>query len=462
MISIKHPFKFSSIKFGNIMLINDNISKCLGAYIVIFLLFFTFYGLKGYSEPIPGYMIFLQFFYFVLYTFALIGSYKVNIPRKEFYLFIFIYSILASLLIRGLSWEYLDEPFLGGVDSRTYNGFGTTAIKKNLSYFNYISFLSQDWGIDDQGMSFVIYLAYKITGNPIGGQNLMLLFNALIITGCAWRLEGIMRYFQIEKKISRFCVAVYAFFPFLSLTSGVGLKENFFLFIIISAFYYMFRYKQTKQFKYCIFASLCTIGCIFFRVATFAMIILSFLTCIITTKKNRKILLRIIIIGSIGSILGINIFLKLFYGITFNEVMNVTQYRMGNSNESIGSSATWIIQFLAVIFGPFANFSKTNAYSTVHASGLIVKGILDLYLILGLIKIIKKYQSTFYSIFIYFLMNLAMLVLAGVSLDMRYQITLFPLTLPIIGRQIKKSNKIKIFSFYCLIFIILTFLYNER
>ena len=460
MVTNSHPYTI--YKFGNFSLGGGNIFKCLVAYVVIFIIFFAFYAFAGYKEEVPEYMVFLQFFYFIFYTTALLGAYKVSFTRKEFYVYVFIYSVIAALLIRELSWEFRNEPFLGGVDSQTYNSFGKIAINQDLPYLKYVDILSEEWGLDDQGMSFVIYFVYKIAGSAIAAQYLLLFINAFVITGCAWRLDGIMRYFQIERKLRRFCVAVYAFFPFLSLTAGVGLKENFFLFIIISAFYYMFRYKETKYRKYLLFTVIFCILTIFFRLATFAMMIISLFICLIGTEKNGKGLMRLMILGAVVGALAMSILLTVLFGRNLEAFLTIAASRTGQVSEGVGSIGSWVIGFLAVFLGPFPNFSKLSEYALVHSSGVLMKGVLGFPILMGMIYYSRKYITKFYPLLVYFLMNTLMVVLVGVSLDMRYQIPFFPLALPYAARYLQ-DRKLKLYFLYYIAFLfILIFFYNRR
>lgn len=457
-----HTYSHSVYKLGNFTLGGGNIFKCLAAYVGIFVIFFTFYAFAGYKEDVPGYMVFLQFFYFIFYTTALLGAYKVNFTRKEFYVYVFIYSIIAAFLVRELSLEYVNNPFLFSPDANKYNWLGSNAVNKDLPYSKFLNTISEDWGLDDNGMPFIIYVTYKLAGNAIAGQYLLLFINAFVITGCAWRLDGIMRYFQIERKIRRFCVSVFAFFPFLSLTAGVGLKENFFLFIIISAFYYMFRYKETKYRKYLLFTVIFCLLTIFFRLATFAMMIISFFICMIGTEKNGKGLMRLMILGAVGGALSLSILLSILFGRNLDVFLSIAANRTGQVSEGVGSIGSWVIGFLAVFLGPFPNFSKLSEYAIVHSSGVLMKGVLGFPILMGMIYYSRKLITKYYPLLVYFLMNTLMVVLVGASLDMRFQIPFFPLALPYAARYLQ-DRKLKLyFLYYIAILFILIFFYNRR
>lgn len=456
----RHPHTI--YKFGHITLGGGNIFKCLVAYIAIFVIFFAFYAIAGYREEISGYMVFLQFFYFIFYTGSLICAYKINITRKEFYLFVFLYSTLAAFLIRELSWSFLNEPFLGAIDSQTYDRFGKLAVNQDLPYFKYINAISQDWGIDDRGMPTIIYFAYKIMGSVVGGQYLLLFINAFIITGCAWRLDGIMRYFQIERKIRRFCVALYSFFPFLTVVSGVGVKENFFLFIIISAFYYMFRYKETKFRKYFYLTLIFCFLSIFFRVATFGMILISFFICLISKDNNGKGLMRLMILGAILGIIFLSVLLKVLFGRGLEFFIYIASYRTGQVGQSVGSIGQWIIGFLAVFLGPFPNFSRAAELAIIHSPGVLMKGVVGFPILLGIIYYSKKYITKFYPLLVYFIMNILMTVLVGVSLDMRYQLPFFPIGLVYCAKYLQDKKLKLYFVYYLFLLFILIWFYNRR
>ena len=408
-------------------------------------------------------MLFLQAFFFVAYTIAIITCLKVNLTKFEFYTFVFIYSLIAATLIRIISWDNLNEPFLGGVDSITYDHYGNLITQKTLSLSSYFNKIREDgFGIDDLGMPAILYPVYGLFGPGKLSQNFLILLNAFAITGCAWRMDGILKYFQIQRKVRKFSLAVFAFLPFLSLTAGVGLKENFFLYIIMSGFYYMFRYKVTKDKKYFIYAFLLSLCTFFFRLATCAMMILSFFICLISNDKNGKYIMKLLGFGSLIGFFLLSFILLTLFGRNLEAFIAIAEYRTGQVSEGVGSIGQWIIGFLAIFFGPFANFSQLSEYAIVHSSGVLLKSVLGFPIIMGIIYYTKNFSYKFFPLLVYFILNSLMVVLVGVSLDMRYQIPFYPMVIPYAAKFIQDKSFSQTFYYYILLLFLLIWFYNLR
>ncbi len=443
---------------------SKNMKGVLYAYIGIFVFFYVYYALAGHGERIPDYMLFLQGLYFVGYTGSL---FIVAWPRFSLNLqalLIFVYSLFFAVLIRWISWKYLNKPFFGGVDSVNYDRLGIIGVSHGMSYGQYLDYLNAiHTHIDDLGMTSIVYWIYRIFGAGFSGQNALLVANAVTIAASAYPLDGIMRNVGISLSVRRFCTAAYCCMPFLSLTAAVGLKENFFVFVILEAFCFLLRYQETRDVRHLLFALFFAACTLFFRIAIFAMLIISVAIALIARESNKKGLLRWIFIGVLGGSLLLSFVVGILYGKDIEAVLAVTESRAKSSIKSIGGTLTWIVSGLSVIFGPYANFVKMIQYAIVHSSGLLLKGVMGYPMLVGLWIAIRQYSWRYYTLLTYFLLHAIMVVVCGVSLDLRYQITLFPLTLPFILKswQERKNNRF-FFLVYFVVLFGLTWFYNKR
>lgn len=442
-----------------------NIHNILVSYICIFCLLFFYYALLGYKEHIPSYMLCLQLYYAITYIFICITSIKSSKTSSSIYRAIFAYSLFSSIVVRTVSWHYLNEPFLNAVDSVTYDYFATCSVSKQMSlstYFEYI-FNTTNLSVDDLGMTFILYIIYNIFGDSIWGQNIMLLLNSIVITIYSIKLNKIMGYYGIQKKVRHFCLAAFTCFPFLSLTAAVGMKENFFVFFIVLTFYYLTKYKHTGNRSNLNKALVFLFFTLFFRLAIFAILIITtFVLLISDNEKKKKTILYTLIISSIIGFMSLNFILEIIYGINLNQVLATTEYRSESMKSSMGGNTQWLVNVLSVFCGPFPNFNRVGQYAIVHSSGLMMKLMFNFYMIVGLGTIVLKYQNKQYHMLAYFLLNFVMLVLAGVALDMRYQITLYPIMMPLIAISLQEFNNQKIFWIYLLFITSIVFFYNNR
>lgn len=443
----------------------QNIRNIILFYVVIFISFFFYYALSGYRDYTPSYMIGLQLYYAVAYLSMCLLSINSRISNSVLYWSVFLYSLVSSAIGRFVSWNYMDIPFLGAGDSVTYDVWGALSIFQNLSFSEYIDYISSEFniGVDDWGMPTIIYILYRAFDNQLWGQNALLLLNAITITMYSIMLGRIMVLFNTQEIVRRFCMIAFACFPFLSLTATVGLKENFFVFIILLTYYYLIKYKCTGLKYYLFMAFLSSSLALFFRTAIFAMLIIVIGVSVMFDKHSeRKRNLFILISSAIIGSLALDIILSVLYGKGMESILATTDYRGQEMNSTMGGAGQWIINSLSAFCGPFPNFSRAGQYTIVHSSGLVMKLLLNSFMIVGLITIIKNYNNKRYDLLIYFTMNFAMLVLAGVALDMRYQITLFPLMIPIIALTIQNYDNWKLFCVYNIFIIIVVFFYNNR
>ena len=434
------------------------IKTVLRVYVFIFISFFSYWSIVGYKENIPGYMIALQFGYFVIYTISLYYTSRYKISLKQLIIYIFLYSLFASFIVRYVSWVFLREPFLGGVDSVTYDTWARSAVVSQMPFYQYI----KDMAIDDYGMSVIVWATYKLFGFGQVGQDILILFNSVVIALSALRLDGILRYLSIHKSVRIFCVAAYACFPFLSLTSAIGLKENFFVFVIISAYYYILCYKERSKIRYLIYSLAFASCCLFFRIAICAMVVLSFAVSLISKESNKKTLLVIIVTGIIAGFFILNMILQLLYGIDMERLGGVTAYRMSDMDDALGGTMAWLVHGLALIFGPFANFSHLSEYAIIHSSGVLLKGVLGYPMLCGIWQCIRQLQWRSYALLIYFLLHITMLIIVCRGLDMRYQITLFPMTIPFIAQGLQGNKHPKWFALYGCVLVGILWFYNQR
>lgn len=348
------------------------------------------------------------------------------------------------------------------LDSVAYDNYARQGVQLNFSYHQYINaILDHGWKIDDLGMSSIVYWVYSIFGSGEFGRNVMLLINAIIIVWATSNLDKLAGIFNIESGVRSFIITAFGCFPFLSLTGALGLKENFFIFLVVSSFYYSYAFWIQKRRRYLIIAILFVVSTMFFRMATFAMVAFSVLLIPLSTYKNKKVLLYGLIIGTVIIALSLDMILGKLYGRSLDQVLSVTNNRAQRMN-SMGGSAKWIIQSLAVLCGPFPNFSRSVGYTIIHSSGTLFKAIIDFYALATIYSTIRKFDYTQYPFLAFLVMNFVMLVLGGVALDLRYQIIIFPIVLIMAAKAIQKNKYSLIGTVYMLFLIALIFFYNIR
>jgi hypothetical protein len=338
-------------------------------------------------------------------------------------------------------------------------------MRRNINYF--AQHLARYYlNIDDYGFPFVLYFVYSIAGNETVALYLALAFNSGVIALSTYYLYKLLIILNIKLALSRFFSACWGFSPFLFVTAAVGLKENFFCLLILSSFYYMYRYKMKRDIYsllLCLFTILC---CIFFRYAIPVMLIISFAILLLVDWKNRKRVLIFLFMLLFAGSLALNIIFTYIFPVSLDFVLEVTQGRMrGTSGSAFFKWATLII---SALIGPFPNFNRLNSYAILFNGGLLFKVLFSFPLWIGIWRIIKSFDYRYYPVVAYVGMGLIMVILSGVSLDMRYQITFFPVMLPMIVYGISnevKRNLLKtkmLYGSYFFLSVFLIIIYNNR
>jgi hypothetical protein len=171
------------------------------------------------------------------------------------------------------------------------------------------------------------------------------------------------------------------------------------------------------------------------------MIAISLFIQLASNKKNKK---RIMVNLVICFIFGV-IFLDFIITFLFSQFLPLGAINLKMALNSKLNSIyygsilfRWAVQIATVLFGAFPSFSREVTFSIMYNSGLLFKGMLSFYLVLGIIKIIKNFRYEYYSIVIYVVMGIFFCTVWGVALNMRFQITFFPFMLPIMAYSLQK------------------------
>lgn len=420
--------------------------------------------LKGYKEPIPDYMLFMQFFIAFLYYWALrISLYIYN--EKHMLIVMFACFALLTFSLRYVFISYTGDPYSQIFSADIYAYERDSILYSNNNLFNYIRAILKmhRYGIDDLGFTIYMYVIYKLIQDVELTRIFLLLINALFITYSSYILYKICMILKINERISIFASSLYGMFPYFVSSSVMGLKENLFCMLIVTALYYMYKYKENRRINFLLLAIFFTASTYLFRYAICLMLILVFLLLLYCNEKNKKSAILVSLIFCIILLVTLNIIIStLTRGtVTMDHVYQVAESRMSRSGglDIVG----WLIHGLAAFFGPFPSITRTGQYGIYHSSGLLLKCLLNYFVFLGIYHVVRKYNYYFYPIILYFLMGLIMLLGSGTSFDIRYHITFFPALILLVAYELQNGKLHKfLFSLYSIISIIVISLYNLR
>lgn len=214
--------------------------------------------------------------------------------------------------------------------------------------------------------------------------------------------------------------------------------------------------KKTGSFFLCLCFILSTM---FFRSAICLMLLICMGVCAITTDSNRKKILTFLVICGISSPISANYILESFTGISIEQIMTVAHARNGAIGSGIMDS---LVQVFAALIGPFPNFFRLGQYALLFSGGILLKSILNIFLFIGVWKVIQNLNYRFYPLVLYSLFGIISVILAGVALDMRFVIPFFPSMILVSLYAIQGMRKTGFFYFYLSFLVIITVFYNVR
>ena len=406
------------------MINSRNINGLLNCWGILFLLAAFGAALMGYKEFIPDYMLFMHFLIGVLYFMGLKISLHIH-SRKGLYSLVFIYTLFISVVLRYLFWTHTGDPFgdTEGCDSYKYEAFVLQFRDMDFPAFVRNSLRLSVGNIDDMGYTSIVYFIYQLFSDMDATRNLLLVINAVAITVSAIYIYKLCIVLGIRNRVAMFASALYGFFPFFCASSAVGLKENLFCVLIVCSIYYMYRYKSSRSFGSLLLALFFIAATYFFRFAICIMLCLTFVTCMVSSSRNRSPILLLAVIAGMIFLASLEYIMYQLAGISMSHIYLVADSRMERSGGS--GIVGWIVHGSAAFFGPFPNFNRLGQYGFYYSSGLLLKCLFGIFAFVGSLSVLKRFEYRYYPIVLFLFMGIFMLLGSGTSLDIRYHITSF-------------------------------------
>lgn len=429
---------------------------------VLFCIFAILAYFVGYKEELPEYKLFMHCFIAFVYWIVFYLVTRLEDERTIAFV-IFFYSLILSVALRFLFLDYANDPYedtyscdIYGYERNTFNGIG-------LSFVEFINKLltSTQYNVDDLGFPSYLFAFHDFFRDVDFVRSLLLFINSILITFSSYFIYKVSLILGIDEDVSKTIMGFYGLFPFWAVSSAMGLKENLFCFIIVVALYNIYRYKEHRFACNLVGLILFITLTYFFRFAITLMLILVFIIALLANEDNKKKILFGMAVTMVIITICLNIIILKFTGISMDQVTSVTEHRMSKST-GLGFMG-WLIQLFAVLLGPFPNFLRSGQYNIYFSSGLLNKVLFSVLVNFSVFNVIKGLDWKLYSIIAYLVMGYFMLIVSGVSFDLRYHITFFPAFSILFGYGLMKCNLSNV-ALYSLSFIglMVTLLYNFR
>ena len=417
----------------------------LSVFAIYIVLALYFCGLKGGGIP------WVNLTQFVLASIMLCNFFVFASAKGSWkYLFFFLSFLLSCFFLK---YQYVSNglsPFGSDpVDSILYMQLANKT--STLSLGDAMRMIANYDKIDDIGMPVVARLCYMLGGSDDGYYNVLILFNTIAVTvSTLFVYKSSLLIF--DKETARLISAIYVSTCQFSLFATTGLKENFFLLIIILSIYYLLKmYHQGISSGIIGFLVFTPLIC-FFRLAVIAQIIMALGAAVLLKSKKYR-----------------------WFGIA--SVVIVTVYIVTNYMDLIidmlggGSLESWIIYAEAHNTGqsPFFQYFSQSVFSVignppmfnivdeldfVHFASFsaCVRSFLSPFFIIGMIEAGKKIEISKLFLVIYWLVGTFMLIVVLRGSDFRYS-SMYYLPFLILTMEGFNKRKNHWYSKYLCVFI---------
>ena len=394
------------------------LNKTVRFSIVLFLLFYLFFGVRGTWTDIPFYQLFLQFLFAIISYLCILNSQK--IVQSKIFVYTFAFQFGLAILLKIFFVLNAETEFgPSAIDSLGYFEFAQRGAQMNLSQFQYYMSDTSWAGIDDKGYLFFLRTLFVLF--PKGSvAYIVILLNAFFIAISSVALYKTMIILDpIQKRNAITVTCVFSSFLTFVNTSAVGLKEDVFIPIIILALYYYLRFRKKCNIINFTMLLLFTLLTVFFRTAITASLILVFAIGFISSKNNKKYVAFSFYISIVAFPIVVDFVTKRLLGIPLEGVMAIAQAR-NEMTTGAESSSKMIGNVLASVIGPFPTF--VDSHDTMFYSfSSILKMLLNLPVLCAVIRILRKYDYRYYFVTFLYLIGIMFNIVVGTGLDMRYQ-----------------------------------------
>lgn len=416
-------------------------------YILIALFLFFLYPQKSPDSS----LIIINALMFLMY---IIGLFCVRVKLKQLPIIIFLFHFFSGTLLM-LFYNSLGMPF--GFDAVDAYFYREQAELKNQSTLNLI--LNSDIDISDRGYIIIRHLT-SLIASSLSIQNLILvIINAFFISISCKKLIRLSLFF-FDRKKSKLISILFCLCAFAIYSTPSGMKENIFIFLIISSFLHFEEFRFNKSIPSLANFFLFFVLTIFFRWYISLIVLMSTIPFLVFRKlKNVKPIIILSVLLTI--VLAFPRELVEFLNIN-NDLINVAiavqEYR---SVDQIGV----LVNYISTWLGPFPTILLNSQEAPlIYSSGNYYKMIFSFFFISSIFLIIKENKNEFMPYLVYVFLNMGLIVISNTSLDMRFQYTMLPIFILISFLSVKSFSTLKkvYFTTYTFLVITLIVLYNTR
>lgn len=375
--------------------------------------------------------------------------------------FVFLYQCIAVFFIYGIYVNVVGDPLgVAPVDALTYHNLALSGSYVDL--IDYFDLIPHRWDMSDYGFPIIARFIYMIPGDPIVNMKFV---NICAHVGSTSALYYSARLLNYDRATIKLVVALFGFYPASVFFNASGLKEPIFSFFVCGAVLLMLVAAQKRHgplFYGVAGASIFATGLFRFLYPIFLGV--SFFTQLwSSTSSKYKLLIRVLIF--IAGVFSVGLMMVLFQGAIAKlfgiSILERQSYRLA-------SDVGWFEQvglIVVGIIGPLPSFSY-SAYLDDYVMLAVpnyVKVCLSLSFLWSCLKSLRAKYFEPSSVWVFLLLNFAMLILSAGSFDHRFHYPFIASYILLAGNGLGKGMDVRRLSFwsYFAAVIVLIAIYND-
>lgn len=404
----------------------------------------------------------------IVLSFFFVYKYSINLKEKDiktniflFQSFWVIFSYIFYISAYGTPLGYM------AADAYVYNKYAIIAQDLNLSEFLEKLKVEKNFNYSDWGFFVFLKYIYILPGWDIFNMKII---NILLNYGSVLIVYKISKWITtpfLSKNILILC----GLSPITIYFSSTGLKEVLFLFIVVLAFYLVYKYVVYRKAVDLLAGAAIAILIIFFRPLVFMFFVSGWAVYFFFSSKGQNKIVYQILMSLFFVVMAIFIYRMLQDEIQYYLQLD-TESLAGDryNSDSIGtveSTQFSLINRIAGFFGPLPTILQLGGkdIEISQSMGVIFKAILSIFNIYCIIIVVFKRVKLLYPIAVFIFLNVLMMVFSSSSLDMRIHYPyyfLFIITSVLGLRQMVLDRRYWIAIWYYVGIIAAAFLWNQR
>lgn len=430
----------------------------LGIALISYIVLSLYYAVIGYKDEIPQYMELARIFFLLDYV-LMVSLAFTRIKSGNLFVLNSFFVLVTVILVKLFYLNSGVDVFGGARDPYVALEYTFTKGTRSLGEFLDADGLINRFNRADFAFYGIFYTLYNIYPDK-----LFIVYGLVVINCIAVLISSFMLY-RLQMRLvpndvqAKVITMLYNSSPFVLSTVANGMKEVMFLAIIITAMYYIVKLHDKFNWLDLGKCLLVIFMARYFRSSLDYMLLVSLIVSITANEKNKRIYIIVLLATFLLLSSLLPVFITHVLGMDLEEIIKVAEYRMEQA-DTRNSLFVQVIPYLSALIGPFAQLDRSGNYAFMHSAFIFLKSAMSLFFILGVYRIVVLKSVRYFSILTFVFLSVYMVVVAGVSLDIRYHLIYLPFFFIIAVNWLKPNRKLD--YLYLTTCVLLVILYTTR